>query len=101
MLVLAAVGAVVLALVSWAALREAQRLPRSFPIGAQANAVASVRARHPGAQPASANPARGGPAPASSRVQVVGDATVADADTDEALAAAAALWHVLVDRDRS
>jgi hypothetical protein len=38
---------------------------------------------------------------AASRRQVVGDATVADADTDEALAAAAALWHVLVDAEQN
>lgn len=96
MLVLAAVGAAVLAMVSWAALREAQRLPRSFPRGARVNARAQRDAR-----PTSAAGINGHAVLAPSRAQVVGDATVADADTDEALAAAAALWHVLVDDESS
>jgi len=98
MVVLAIVGAAVLAMVSWVALREAQRLPRSLPAGGRPHAHA-----HHDARPASApDPAvNGHPVLAASRRQVVGDATVADADTDEALAAAAALWHVLVDAEQN
>jgi hypothetical protein len=94
MLVLAFVGAVVLAMVSWAALREAQRLPRSFPVERRANAVAVGDTPPAPAPPVDVRPLR--PLP---RAEVVGDPTVAYADTDEALAAAAALWHVLVDHE--
>jgi len=97
MVVLAVVGAVVLAMVSWVALREAQRLPRSFPAGGRPNAPGRHDARVASAPEPAIN---GHPVLAASRRQVVGDATVADADTDEALAAAAALWHVLVDDEQ-
>jgi hypothetical protein len=105
MFVLAVVGALVLAMVSWAALREAQRLPRSFPAERRAKAGAA-RAATVGdvatseARPASVAPVNGRPVLASPRAQVDGDPTIAAADTDEALAAAAALWHVLVDDER-
>jgi len=95
MLVLAVVGAAVLAMVSWAALREAQRLPSSFPAERRANAVAAGDATPP-----PATQVNGRPAPAVTRAQVEGDPTIAAADTDEALAAAAALWHVLIDDER-
>lgn len=83
MVFLAVVGAAVLALFSWAALREAQHISvRSIP-----------RAPAPPPRP----PAERAPQPAMATIGALHDATVADADTDEALAAAAALWQVLVD----
>lgn len=94
MLVLAVVGALVLAMVSWAALREAQRMPGSLSAVRRANGV-TTRA----AGPPPATPVNGQPVLAPPRAQVVGDPTIAGADTDEALAAAAALWHVLVDEE--
>lgn len=92
MLVLALVGAVVLAMVSWAALREAQRMPGSLPAVRQANPPSTRNATQ-----APAPQVNGRPVLELPRAQVVGDPTIAGADTDEALAAAAALWHVLVD----
>jgi hypothetical protein len=92
MLALALVGALVLAMVSWAALREAQRMPRSFPAVRQANAASAGDATQ-----RAASQVNGRPVLALPRAQVVEDPTIAGADTDEALAAAAALWHVLVD----
>lgn len=81
---LAVVGAAVLALFSWAALREAQQMSvRSIP-------------RAPEAPPRP--PVERTPQPALATIGALRDATPADADTDEALAAAAALWQVLVDQ---
>lgn len=102
MVVLAVLGALVLALVSWAALREAQRLPGSFPATGRRNAPSPGPGSGVGAgDGATTSPAVNGQAvPLGARTHVVGDATVADADTAEALAAAAALWHVLVDAER-
>ena len=97
MLVLAVVGAFVLAMVSWAALREAQRLPRSFPPERRPNAAATNAVAVGDAPPASVPPINGRPVLAFPRAQIERDPTIAAADTEEALAAAAALWHVLVD----
>jgi hypothetical protein len=83
MVILAVVGAAVLALFSWAALREAQQMSvRSIP-----------RTAAPPPRPAVERV----PQPQVARIGALRDATVADADNDEALAAAAALWQVLVD----
>ena len=84
MVFLAVVGAAVLALFSWAALREAQQMSvRSLP-----------RTPVPPPRP----PVERAPEPARATIGALHDATLADADTDEALAAAAALWQVLVDQ---
>lgn len=91
MFFMAAAGTAVLAMVSWAALREAQRMEGSFPTGRQVN----VPVDSPTLRPAPGN----GVAASVPRAQVVGDPAVAGADTAEALAAAAALWHVLVDHE--
>ncbi|HEX6256728.1 MAG TPA: hypothetical protein VFZ70_13065 [Euzebyales bacterium] len=96
MIVMAAVGAAVLAMVSWVALREAQRLPgtsASRHDRAHAARPTSPRPRAPRVPSAGARSAE------PWRVHVVGDATLPGADTHEALAAAAALWHVLVDAE--
>lgn len=83
MVFLAVVGAAVLALFSWAALREAQQMSvRSIP-----------RAPLPPPRPV----VEAVPQPRLARIGALRDAAPADADTDEALAAAAALWQVLVD----
>lgn len=83
MVFLAVVGAAVLALFSWAALREAQQM--------------SVRSIPRGSTPRPRPPVERTPQPAMATISALRDATPADADTDEALAAAAALWQVLVD----
>lgn len=92
MLLMAVSGAAVLALVCWAALREAERPPG--PSTARGDTTG-----HGGAPPANRDGARadGQRQGAGSALQIGGlvDATVADADNDEALAAAAALWSVL------
>lgn len=97
MILLAVAGAVVLAMVSWAALREAQRMPQTLSAHQSwPTAVAARRQRR--AAPDAAPP----PAPPTEpwRVSVPRDVTVADADNAEALAAAGALWHLMV-RERS
>ena len=95
MLYMAVAGTAVLAFVSWVSLREARRMSGTFIPDARAPAAAAptpvgveVRPR-----PAVSPPSR-------SRVTALGDATVAGADDDEALAAAAALWQVLAYADR-
>jgi hypothetical protein len=97
MLVMAFVGAAVLAFVSWACLREAQRMSRSFiPDG---GGVAVAERPQPDAaprEPAHAEPASS----ASACVRALEDATVPEADNDAALAAAAALWHVVLQSER-
>lgn len=101
MILMAVAGAAVLAMVAWAALREAQQSggPRHVehrPVDVDQG----FSARESGytARSSVADP-RGGH-PRASRVPIVGDATLPGADTDEALAAAAALWQVLVDAER-
>lgn len=89
MVLMAAAGAAVLAMVAWVALREAQRMP-----GASRGPRGPLR-------PPSPPPPEAAPDPSASadpwRVHVDADAAVPDADRHEALAAAAALWHVLVE----
>lgn len=99
MIVIAVAGAAVLALVSWACLREAHRMSRSFIPDGGAPAVAAGGPRRGVAlgQPETVVAA---PAPALSRIHALGDATVPGADNDEALAAAAALWQVVVQTER-
>jgi hypothetical protein len=101
MVLMAVLGAAVLAMVSWVALREAQRQPGSFPTRRRTKAaVVPVPPSAPSSVPSPA-PTSNGVAPTSTTgVEVVGDAAIADADTAEALAAAAALWHLLVDAER-
>jgi hypothetical protein len=88
MLIMAVSGAAVLALVCWAALRETA--PRHFiPQTASEGHVG-----HPGDDDAGTTP----PRPLAGTVTPEPEAlhnTFADADTDEALAAAAALWNVM------
>ncbi|CAN5882555.1 hypothetical protein BH23ACT10_BH23ACT10_34090 [soil metagenome] len=97
MFVLTVVGAAVLAFVSWACLREAQRMSTSFIPDRRT----AVRVDRSPPQVIPGYPELAGPAPASPpRIRALGDATVPDADTDEALAAAAALWQVVVHTER-
>jgi hypothetical protein len=91
MLVMALSGAAVLALVCWAALRETASAAEPFiPQRASRSQMGGPpdRRRHV----APPRPPASGFAPQPGELY---DATVADADTDEALAAAAALWNVL------
>jgi hypothetical protein len=91
MLVMALSGAAVLALVCWAALRETASAAEPFiPQRASRSQMGGPpdRRRHV----APPRPPASGFAPQPGELD---DATVADADTDEALAAAAALWNVL------
>lgn len=103
MFVLTVVGAAVLALVSWVCLREAQRMSTSFI--PDRGTAARVDRSPPHA--ISGRPDWAGPVPPASqaalslpRIRALGDATVPDADIDEALAAAAALWQVAVHTER-
>jgi hypothetical protein len=97
MIVMAAVGAAVLAMVSWVALREAQRLPGAAALRPERpHAVRSTSSRPRAPRIGSSAGARSGQ---PWRVNVVGDATVPGTDTREALAAAAALWQVLVEAE--
>jgi hypothetical protein len=92
MLLMALSGAAVLALVCWAALRESETTTADAVIS-----QAGPGAHHDGMRHASQVPASPSvtAAPATAPAEL-DDATVADADTDEALAAAAALWTVLI-----
>lgn len=96
MLLIAVCGVAVLAVVCWAALRESVPAAETF-IPQTASGDHDDRPRDGGGpsedtgrQADAQEPAGGGAEPRS-----LGDATVDDADTDEALAAAAALWGVL------
>lgn len=89
MLAIAVFGAALLALVCWVALREAPPASDRFiPDTDPGSPPGDAEPRdHPPAHPLTADPTRAAAA--------LRDATVADADTREALAAAAALWNVL------
>lgn len=99
---MAVAGAAVLAFVSWALLREAQRMAQTFIV----DRAGTDRARPavsgvPDAEmDATSEPLRS-VAAAPPRIRALGDATLADADIDEALAAAAALWQVAVHTERA
>jgi hypothetical protein len=107
MLVIGVCGAAVLAVICWAALREAA--PVAEPFIPQSGSEG-----HDGRSPDDDGPAGEGErqradgqgvppesvAGGRTRPGALGDATVADADTDEALAAAVALWGVLGQRPR-
>lgn len=102
MLVMAVAGAAVLAFVSWASLREAQRMSKTF-IADRAvpdrvrSTVSGVQDTNAGATSERSRSVAAAPP----RIRALGDATLADADIDEALAAAAALWQVAVDTERA
>jgi len=89
MLVVALSGAAVLALICWVALREGE--PGGDAVIPQPGSESQDGAGSGEAMPVP------GTATGVAAVQPgeLDDATVADADTDEALAAAAALWSVL------
>jgi hypothetical protein len=85
MLLMGLFGATVLALVCWVALRESEPtvdavIPQP---GSESQEGAAASTPRPAAGVLTAQPGE------------LDDATVADADTEEALAAAAALWSVL------
>ncbi|HSK96315.1 MAG TPA: hypothetical protein VK891_06845 [Euzebyales bacterium] len=95
MLLMALFGAAVLALVCWVALREGG--PVADAVIPQPDSEGQDGGP-PGATTAAPPTSAGGSATGSARPGQPGeldDATVADADTQEALAAAAALWSVL------
>jgi hypothetical protein len=89
MLLIALSGAAVLALVCWAALRESETTPDAVIPQAESGTHDGML-EAPQAPPSPSVTAGLATAP-----DELDDATVADADTEEALAAAAALWTVL------
>lgn len=96
---MAVAGAAVLAFISWASLREAQRMSRTFI--ADHGDTDCVRPAVPDVQAeVTSEPSRSAAA-APPRIRALEDATVADADIDEALAAATALWQVAVHTERT
>lgn len=91
MVVMALSGAAVLALVCWVALRESASTAEPFiPQRASGSQIDDAPDRQRYVPPPRPSAGEFAPQPGELR-----DATVADADTDEALAAAAALWSVL------
>lgn len=92
MLLMAVSGAAVLALVCWVALRESQRPPGPYTgRDGTTDHTATPPLQHAATRGDGRRPAAGSVLQGSG----LADATVADADNDEALAAAAALWSVL------
>ena len=87
MLLMALAGAAVLALVCWAALRESGTTTADPQDAAGPRAGGPDDDRRPPARPLDGV--------LDAAPNELDDATVADADTEEALAAAAALWTVL------
>lgn len=99
MFFMAVSGAAVLAFVSWVSLREAQRTSGSFIPDGRAPAVPAVSDLVRLAAVDDPRVARTS-SPSRPRIAALRDATVAEADTEEALAAAAALWQVAVQTER-